>query len=41
MCGSAAWAPAIHSRITALTGGHLRRQKLKRTGEVGTPAGVG
>ncbi|MFV8186102.1 bifunctional polysaccharide deacetylase/glycosyltransferase family 2 protein [Streptomyces spinosirectus] len=31
----------IHSCITALTGGRLRWQKLKRTGEVGTPAGVG
>jgi len=31
----------IHSSITALTGGRLRWQKLKRTGEVGTPAGVG
>jgi cellulose synthase/poly-beta-1,6-N-acetylglucosamine synthase-like glycosyltransferase/peptidoglycan/xylan/chitin deacetylase (PgdA/CDA1 family) len=30
----------IHSCITALTGGRLRWQKLKRTGEVGTPAGV-
>ncbi|MFJ9741130.1 bifunctional polysaccharide deacetylase/glycosyltransferase family 2 protein [Streptomyces sp. NPDC101166] len=30
----------IHSSITALTGGRLRWQKLKRTGEVGTPAGV-
>ncbi|MFJ3309112.1 bifunctional polysaccharide deacetylase/glycosyltransferase family 2 protein [Streptomyces sp. NPDC086549] len=30
----------IHSTITALTGGRLRWQKLKRTGEVGTPAGV-
>ncbi|GDY74884.1 hypothetical protein SAV31267_043690 [Streptomyces avermitilis] len=29
----------IHSCITALTGGRLRWQKLKRTGEVGTPAG--
>ncbi|MFH8802580.1 bifunctional polysaccharide deacetylase/glycosyltransferase family 2 protein [Streptomyces sp. NPDC017936] len=28
----------IHSCITALTGGRLRWQKLKRTGEVGTPA---
>ncbi|MGW0813313.1 bifunctional polysaccharide deacetylase/glycosyltransferase family 2 protein [Streptomyces viridiviolaceus] len=31
----------IHSCITALTGGRLRWQKLKRTGEVGTPAGTG
>ena len=31
----------IHSCITALTGGRLRWQKLKRTGEVGTPAGAG
>ncbi|MET7478113.1 glycosyltransferase [Streptomyces sp. NPDC005648] len=31
----------IHSCITALAGGRLRWQKLKRTGEVGTPAGVG
>ncbi|RMB82228.1 bifunctional polysaccharide deacetylase/glycosyltransferase family 2 protein [Streptomyces shenzhenensis] len=31
----------IHSSITALTGGRLRWQKLKRTGEVGTAAGVG
>ncbi|MFD5077400.1 bifunctional polysaccharide deacetylase/glycosyltransferase family 2 protein [Streptomyces sp. NPDC058371] len=31
----------IHSCVTALTGGRLRWQKLKRTGEVGTPAGVG
>ncbi|MER6344600.1 bifunctional polysaccharide deacetylase/glycosyltransferase family 2 protein [Streptomyces sp. NPDC001595] len=31
----------IHSSITALTGGRLRWQKLKRTGEVGTPAGAG
>ncbi|GHH20092.1 bifunctional polysaccharide deacetylase/glycosyltransferase family 2 protein [Streptomyces lanatus] len=31
----------IHSCITAMTGGRLRWQKLKRTGEVGTPAGVG
>ncbi|MFG3369713.1 bifunctional polysaccharide deacetylase/glycosyltransferase family 2 protein [Streptomyces sp. NPDC090032] len=31
----------IHSSITALTGGRLRWQKLKRTGEVGTPTGVG
>ncbi|KUN26540.1 bi-functional transferase/deacetylase [Streptomyces antibioticus] len=30
----------IHSCITALTGGRLRWQKLKRTGEVGTPTGV-
>ncbi|MFB9510101.1 bifunctional polysaccharide deacetylase/glycosyltransferase family 2 protein [Streptomyces aurantiacus] len=30
----------IHSCITALTGGRLRWQKLKRTGEVGTPAGT-
>ncbi|MEJ8670618.1 glycosyltransferase [Streptomyces sp. MS1.AVA.1] len=30
----------IHSCITAMTGGRLRWQKLKRTGEVGTPAGV-
>ncbi|MFG2949057.1 bifunctional polysaccharide deacetylase/glycosyltransferase family 2 protein [Streptomyces adustus] len=30
----------IHSCITALTGGRLRWQKLKRTGEVGTPAGA-
>ncbi|MFE5035518.1 bifunctional polysaccharide deacetylase/glycosyltransferase family 2 protein [Streptomyces sp. NPDC056683] len=30
----------IHSCITALTGGRLRWQKLKRTGEVGTPAGM-
>ncbi|MFG3206875.1 bifunctional polysaccharide deacetylase/glycosyltransferase family 2 protein [Streptomyces sp. NPDC048192] len=30
----------IHSCITALTGGRLRWQKLRRTGEVGTPAGV-
>jgi cellulose synthase/poly-beta-1,6-N-acetylglucosamine synthase-like glycosyltransferase len=30
----------IHSSVTALTGGRLRWQKLKRTGEVGTPAGV-
>ncbi|MGW0187529.1 bifunctional polysaccharide deacetylase/glycosyltransferase family 2 protein [Streptomyces sp. NPDC003362] len=29
----------IHSCVTALTGGRLRWQKLKRTGEVGTPAG--
>jgi cellulose synthase/poly-beta-1,6-N-acetylglucosamine synthase-like glycosyltransferase/peptidoglycan/xylan/chitin deacetylase (PgdA/CDA1 family) len=27
----------IHSCVTALTGGRLRWQKLKRTGEVGTP----
>jgi cellulose synthase/poly-beta-1,6-N-acetylglucosamine synthase-like glycosyltransferase len=27
----------IHSSVTALTGGRLRWQKLKRTGEVGTP----
>lgn len=31
----------IHSCVTALTGGRLRWQKLKRTGEVGTPAGAG
>ncbi|MFE7974682.1 bifunctional polysaccharide deacetylase/glycosyltransferase family 2 protein [Streptomyces shenzhenensis] len=31
----------IHSGITALAGGRLRWQKLKRTGEVGTAAGVG
>ncbi|AXG78400.1 bifunctional polysaccharide deacetylase/glycosyltransferase family 2 protein [Streptomyces paludis] len=32
----------IHSSVTALTGGRLRWQKLKRTGEVGTPrAGAG
>ncbi|MER7960446.1 bifunctional polysaccharide deacetylase/glycosyltransferase family 2 protein [Streptomyces ardesiacus] len=31
----------IHSCVTALTGGRLRWQKLKRTGEVGTPAGSG
>ncbi|MDX3367303.1 glycosyltransferase, partial [Streptomyces sp. ME02-6987-2C] len=31
----------IHSCVTALTGGRLRWQKLKRTGEVGTPAGTG
>ncbi|MFB6933041.1 bifunctional polysaccharide deacetylase/glycosyltransferase family 2 protein [Streptomyces chartreusis] len=31
----------IHSCITAMTGGRLRWQKLKRTGEVGTPAGAG
>ncbi|WP_405647171.1 bifunctional polysaccharide deacetylase/glycosyltransferase family 2 protein [Streptomyces sp. NBC_00019] len=30
----------IHSCITALTGGRLRWQKLKRTGEVGTPTGA-
>jgi cellulose synthase/poly-beta-1,6-N-acetylglucosamine synthase-like glycosyltransferase len=30
----------IHSCVTALTGGRLRWQKLKRTGEVGTPSGV-
>ncbi|MFJ8634680.1 bifunctional polysaccharide deacetylase/glycosyltransferase family 2 protein [Streptomyces sp. NPDC093568] len=30
----------IHSCVTAMTGGRLRWQKLKRTGEVGTPAGV-
>jgi cellulose synthase/poly-beta-1,6-N-acetylglucosamine synthase-like glycosyltransferase/peptidoglycan/xylan/chitin deacetylase (PgdA/CDA1 family) len=30
----------IHSCVTALTGGRLRWQKLKRTGEVGTPAGA-
>ncbi|KOU60359.1 bi-functional transferase/deacetylase [Streptomyces sp. MMG1533] len=30
----------IHSCITALAGGRLRWQKLKRTGEVGTPAGA-
>ncbi|MEU4150318.1 bifunctional polysaccharide deacetylase/glycosyltransferase family 2 protein [Streptomyces sp. NPDC026659] len=30
----------IHSSVTALTGGRLRWQKLKRTGEVGTPAGA-
>ncbi|MFJ6690082.1 bifunctional polysaccharide deacetylase/glycosyltransferase family 2 protein [Streptomyces sp. NPDC091294] len=30
----------IHSCVTALTGGRLRWQKLKRTGEVGTPAGT-
>ncbi|MET7494247.1 glycosyltransferase [Streptomyces sp900116325] len=28
----------IHSCVTAATGGRLRWQKLKRTGEVGTPA---
>ncbi|MFJ6069899.1 bifunctional polysaccharide deacetylase/glycosyltransferase family 2 protein [Streptomyces sp. NPDC093065] len=31
----------IHSCVTALTGGRLRWQKLKRTGEVGNPAGTG
>ncbi|POX62093.1 bi-functional transferase/deacetylase [Streptomyces sp. Ru62] len=31
----------IHSCVTALTGGRLRWQKLRRTGEVGTPAGAG
>ncbi|MFI1755660.1 bifunctional polysaccharide deacetylase/glycosyltransferase family 2 protein [Streptomyces sp. NPDC020571] len=31
----------IHSCVTALAGGRLRWQKLKRTGEVGTPAGTG
>ncbi|MFJ8791081.1 bifunctional polysaccharide deacetylase/glycosyltransferase family 2 protein [Streptomyces sp. NPDC102462] len=31
----------IHSCVTALTGGRLRWQKLKRTGEAGTAAGVG
>jgi cellulose synthase/poly-beta-1,6-N-acetylglucosamine synthase-like glycosyltransferase/peptidoglycan/xylan/chitin deacetylase (PgdA/CDA1 family) len=31
----------IHSCVTALTGGRLRWQKLKRTGEVGTPVGTG
>ncbi|WP_432171287.1 bifunctional polysaccharide deacetylase/glycosyltransferase family 2 protein [Streptomyces sp. 1222.5] len=31
----------IHSCVTALTGGRLRWQKLKRTGEVGAPAGAG
>ncbi|MFI7872766.1 bifunctional polysaccharide deacetylase/glycosyltransferase family 2 protein [Streptomyces salinarius] len=31
----------IHSCVTALTGGRLRWQKLKRTGEVGTRAGAG
>ncbi|MET8474226.1 bifunctional polysaccharide deacetylase/glycosyltransferase family 2 protein [Streptomyces sp. NPDC006422] len=32
----------IHSCVTALTGGRLRWQQLKRTGEVGTPtAGTG
>ncbi|MFH8973076.1 bifunctional polysaccharide deacetylase/glycosyltransferase family 2 protein [Streptomyces sp. NPDC017890] len=30
----------IHSCVTALTGGRLRWQKLKRTGEVGTPTGT-
>ncbi|MFF8591523.1 bifunctional polysaccharide deacetylase/glycosyltransferase family 2 protein [Streptomyces sp. NPDC015220] len=30
----------IHSCVTALTGGRLRWQKLKRTGEVATPAGA-
>ncbi|MEU3549190.1 bifunctional polysaccharide deacetylase/glycosyltransferase family 2 protein [Streptomyces longwoodensis] len=30
----------IHSCVTALTGGRLRWQKLKRTGEVGTPSGA-
>lgn len=30
----------IHSCVTALTGGRLRWQKLKRTGEAGTPAGL-
>ncbi|WP_328562091.1 bifunctional polysaccharide deacetylase/glycosyltransferase family 2 protein [Streptomyces coelicoflavus] len=30
----------IHSCVTALTGGRLRWQKLKRTGEVGTPSGT-
>ncbi|MFJ3041798.1 bifunctional polysaccharide deacetylase/glycosyltransferase family 2 protein [Streptomyces tendae] len=30
----------IHSCVTALTGGRLRWQKLKRTGEVGAPAGT-
>ncbi|MGX1313779.1 hypothetical protein RKD24_003898 [Streptomyces calvus] len=30
----------IHSCVTALTGGRLRRQRLKRTGEVGMPAGT-
>jgi cellulose synthase/poly-beta-1,6-N-acetylglucosamine synthase-like glycosyltransferase len=30
----------IHSCVTALTGGRLRWQKLKRTGEVGTPTGA-
>ncbi|MEY9486964.1 hypothetical protein RKD26_002758 [Streptomyces calvus] len=31
----------IHSCVTALTGGRLRRQRLQRTGEVGVPAGTG
>ncbi|MFI1421003.1 bifunctional polysaccharide deacetylase/glycosyltransferase family 2 protein [Streptomyces sp. NPDC020731] len=31
----------IHSCVTALTGGRLRWQKLKRTGEVGMPSGTG
>ncbi|MFJ8009414.1 bifunctional polysaccharide deacetylase/glycosyltransferase family 2 protein [Streptomyces fagopyri] len=31
----------IHSSVTALTGGRLRWQKLKRTGEVGTPGRSG
>ncbi|MEU9596188.1 glycosyltransferase [Streptomyces sp. NPDC048109] len=31
----------IHSCVTALTGGRLRWQKLKRTGEVGTGVGAG
>ncbi|MFH9041178.1 bifunctional polysaccharide deacetylase/glycosyltransferase family 2 protein [Streptomyces sp. NPDC017966] len=31
----------IHSCVTALTGGRLRWQKLKRTGEVGMPTGTG
>ncbi|WKX19442.1 MULTISPECIES: bifunctional polysaccharide deacetylase/glycosyltransferase family 2 protein [unclassified Streptomyces] len=31
----------IHSCVTALTGGRMRWQKLKRTGEVGTGAGAG
>ena len=30
----------LQSWITALTGGRLRWQKLRRTGEVGTPAGA-
>ncbi|CAM5647871.1 Glycosyltransferase OS=Streptomyces tendae OX=1932 GN=GUR47_17880 PE=4 SV=1 [Streptomyces tendae] len=30
----------IHSCVTALTGGRLRWQKLKRTGEAGAPAGT-
>jgi hypothetical protein len=30
----------IHSCVTALTSGRLRRQKLKRTGEVGAPQGT-